>query len=267
MQIFQRRSGAALALLGAGTALGGLVSAGCGSTSTDATARIRAVDVATNAGTAAILVNSGAAGGDLTFGTVTPYNFIGQGADTFAFTTTATLPANITYPPGPTLTLNNNSFYTAYLIGRSDVNGKADPRFLQALITGDRGAAANYTGAVVYADPPSGQANVRIINGAPDAGAADVTINGKPGFSAVAYPAFPVIPLGQTTANAPAPATLYQAVPAGTLSVQVNAAGTATVLVPSTNVSVSGGNSYTIVVTEPAVTPTYGLQTLSDQQQ
>lgn len=264
MHMFQRRGGAALALLGAGTVLGALVSAGCGSTSTEATARLRAVDAATNAGTADILVNSGAAGGDLTFGQTTPYNFIGQGASTFSFTTTATLPPNIIYPTGPTLTLNNNSFYTTYLIGRSDVNGKADTRFLQAVITGDRGAAANYAGTVVYADPPSGQANVRILNGAPDAGAVDVLINGKPGFSAVAYPAFPTIPSGQTNANAPAPATTYQAFPAGTLSVQVNAAGTATALVPPTNVPVSGGGSYTIVVTEPAVTPTYGLQTLND---
>ena len=167
--------------------------------------------------------------------------------------------------------LNNNSFYTAYLIGLAalpDVSlGKPDPRLLQTVVTGDKGAAAGYTAAAPYSDPPSGQSNVRILNGAPDAGPVDVLIGGKPVFTAVAYPAFPKrVALTDTTAPAVTPVTLYQAVPSGTLSVQVNVAGTATVLVPATSVPVSGGKSYTIVVTEPTVTPTYGLYTSGDQQ-
>lgn len=274
MQTGQRRGRAALALLGTGTILGtgilgAILSAGCGSSSTDATARIRAADVATNAATAGVLINGGAEGGDLSFGQVTSYEYIGQGDSTFGYTTTAVLPTGYVIPPSPTLTLNNNSHYTAYLIGRSDVLAvglKANPRFLQTVITGDRGAAANYASGAAYADPPSGQANVRILNGAVDAGAVDVFINGgsKPAFAAVVYPALPALNATTNVALAVTPATSYLAVPGGTISVQVNAAGTSTVLLPPTNVSVSGGSVYTLVFTEPTIAPTYALTLVSD---
>ena len=265
----QRRGGAAWALLGAGVAAGALLSAGCGSTGTDPTARIRAVDLSGNAGTTGVLVNGSANGGDLNFGNSSPYNYVGQGLSTFSFTTSVAVPTGVTYPPSPTLQLNNNSYYTAYLIGRVDVvnvGNKTDPRFVQTIVTGDKGAAANYDVGTAYADPPSGQANLRLLNGAPDAGAVDVLINGQKAFSSVSYPAFPIVTVvGTTSGNAATPATVYQAFAAGTVSVQVNAAGTATVLVPPTNLSVSGGNAYTIVVTEPATTPTYGLYLANDQ--
>ncbi len=272
MHLRQRRGGAALALLGTAAMLGAVLSAGCGSTSTTQTARVRVVNLATNAATADVLVNGGAEGGDLTIGEPTAYEYIGQGVSTFGFTTTATLPTAFVQPPSSTLQLNNGSFYTAYLIGRSDVPsvaGRPSPRFLQTVVTGDKGAAAAYTAGTAYLAPPSGQANVRILNGAPDAGPVDVLVNGKPAFTAVAYPPLPIVATGSiagtTTAPAVTPVTPYAALPAGTLSVQINAAGTATVLVPATNVSVSAGNAYTLVVTEPTTTPTYRLQTFSDQ--
>ena len=267
----QRRGGAAWALLGAGVAAGAILSAGCGSTSTDPTARIRTVDLAGNAGTTGVLVNGAANGGDLNFGNASAYNYIGQGVSTFSFSTNVTIPTGVTYPPSATLQLNNDSFYTAYLIGRADVvnfNNSTDPRFLQTVVTGDKGAAAGFT------NPPSGQANVRILNGAPDAGytaptpgMVDVLINGQKVFSSVAYPTLlNGGSTGATSVPATVPTTAYQAIPSGTLSVQVNVAGTATVLVPPTKVSVSSGNAYTLVVTEPTVsaTPTYGLYTSSD---
>lgn len=244
---------------------------GCGSSSSDPTARLRGVDLSPNAGTTGVLANNYALGGDLGFGESSPYLFAGQGVSTFGFTSSVAFPTPVTAPAGPTLQLNNNSFYTAYLIGRVDVVdvslGKPDPRFLQTVVTGDKGAAAGYTAAAPYQDPPSGDANVRILNGAPDAGAVDVLINGKPAFTAVAYPPFPTrINITDTTAPAVNPVTLYQAVPSGTLSVQVNAAGTATTLVPPTSVSVSSGKAYTIVVTEKTIAPTYGLYTAGDQE-
>lgn len=275
MQKRQRRGGVlsspTAALLGAGMTFAALLSAGCGSSGSDPTARLRGVDLSPNAGTAGVLANRYALGGDLGFGQGSSYLYAGQGVSTFGFTTTTLVPAGvtITYPVSSTLQVNNNSFYTAYLIGLAalpDVSlGKPDPRLLQTVVAGDRGAAAGYTAAAPYSDPPSGLANVRILNGAPDAGPVDVLINGKPAFTNVAYPAFPTrVVLTDTTAPAVVPVTLYQAVPEGTLSVQVNATGTSTVRVPATSISVSGGKAYTLVVTEPTVTPTYGLYISSD---
>lgn len=271
----QRRSRAAWALLGAGVAAGALLSAGCGSSSTDPTARIRTVDLSGNSGTVGILVNGAANGGDLNFGSASPYNYVGQGISTFSFSSNTTVPTGITYPPSAILQLNNSSFYTAYLIGRADVvnvNNTTDPRFLQTVVTGDRGAATYAAGTAAYTAPPSGQANLRILNGAPDAGytgpnpgMVDVLINGHIVFSNVSYPK--LLSAGTTGATAVAatqPTTPYQAVPSGTLSIQVNVAGTATVVVPPTNVSLSGGGVYTVVVTEPTTAPTYGLYTASD---
>ncbi len=258
-----KRRGGALALV-----LGAALVAGCGSSSSESTARLRGVNLAVNAATGGVQVNGAANGGDLNFGEASPYNFIGQGYQDFFFSTTATTTATPT--PHVGLQLNNGSFYTEYLIGRTDVTdvrlAVTDPRFLQAVVTGDRGAAAGYA-VTPYADPPSGDANVRILNGAPDAGKVDVLINGTVAFAAVAYPALPKLVVA-TDLNTPAlnPVTLYQATPAGTLSVQVNAAGTATALVPPTNVSVAAGKAYTLVVTEPTITPTYGVYTSPDQQ-
>ena len=273
MQTRRRRGGAALAMAGLGGALAAL-SAGCGSSSNSATAHVRVRAFSPNAGTAGVLVGGeagqGAVGGDLNFGEGSAYQYIGEGVAYFYFSTTASVPANITTPPRQTLQLNNGSYYSAYLIGRSDVLGVADPRFLQTVVTGDRGAAGNYSSGTPYSDPPSGQANVRVLNAAPDAGftaprtagAVDVLVNGRVAFAGVAYPK---LPTGTNSVTAAPPATAYQALPGGTLSVQVNVAGTSTVLVPATSISVSGGQAYTLVVTEPTITPTYGLLTQSDQ--
>ena len=240
-----------------------LAGAGCGSSSSTDTAHIRAVNFSANSGNAAVTVNGGAVDGNLTFGQTSTYNFIGQGSSTLSFTTDATLPANFTQPPSPILTLNTGSYYTAYLIGRSDAT---DARFLQTVITGDQGAAAIYAGTTIYSLPPSGLANIRVLNAAPDAGAVDVLVNGKPTpiFAAVAYPAFPS---GTSPAPAVTPVTPYLAITPNSLTVQINAAGTAKVLVPAASISLTAGNAYTLVVTEPTLTPapTYGLQTVSDQ--
>lgn len=272
MQTRHRRTGAFLALLGAAAAL----SAGCGSGSSDPTARIKGVALSATAGTAGVLANGTALGGDLSFGQNSPYLFVGKNLLTGGFTTSTPTPltTTITYPASPALQVNTGLFYTAYLIGQAalpDVSlAKPDPRLLQTVLTGDRGAAAGYSAAAPYADPPAGSANVRVLNGASDAGPVDVLVNGKAAFPAVAYPAFPTR-AAATDIAAPAvnPVTLYQVLPAGTLSVQVNVAGTATVLVPPTNVSVSSGKAYTLVITEPTAAraaPAYGIYTSGDQE-
>ena len=275
MHLLRRRGMAASILLIAASAAG-VLSAGCGSSSTSATARIRGVDLSVNGGNTGVLVNSTAVGGDLSFGQASPYNYVGQGLSTFSFTTsaststvtTAGTTTNAVFPPNSQMQLNNDSYYTAYLIGRVDVAPKtialADPRFLQTVVAGDKGAAANYQTGSTYTDPPSGEANVRILNAAPDAGPVDVLISGKSAFTSVTYP---VLPSGVAGNDVPAvnPVTAYSALPSGTLSVQVNAAGTSTVLVPPTSISVSSGQSYTVSVTETSITPAYGISARSDQ--
>lgn len=273
MFLLKRRL-AAPVLLG----LGGLaaLSAGCGSSSTSATARVRGADFSVNGATTGVLVNLTAVGGDLTFGQNSPYNYVGQGVSTFSFTssgqaavtTVAGAATPTVFPPNSKLQINNGSYYTAYLIGRLDVKPltvtKTDPRFLQTVVTGDKGAAAAYaSGAAIYSGPSASQANVRILNAAPDAGPVDVLIGGKVVFAAVTYPAIPAGVAGQSL-DAVTPVTAYAAQPSGTLSVQVNAAGTSTVLVPATSLAVGSGGVYTVLVTETAITPTYGLGIESD---
>ena len=266
MRILQQRG----ALVALAAIAGVLVSAGCGSSSSTDSAHVRAVNVASSAGNAAVTVNGGAIDGNMAFGQISNYNFIGQSSSLFGFTTSVTFPTPTTLPVGPTLTLSTGSFYTGYLIGRADAAIKTtDPRFLQSVVTGDRGASASYTPSLPYTPPPTGSANIRILNAAPDAGPVDVLINGRTAYAAVAYPRFPTVPPG-SPAGTPTPAvnpvTAYLAVSASAPTIQVNAAGTATVLVPTTPLSVSSGNVYTVLITEPTITPTttYGLQTVPD---
>ena len=278
MHLLHRRGIAAPVLLGLGGLLGAL-SAGCGSSSSSSSAHIRGADFSVNGGTTGVLVNSTAVGGDLTYGKTSLFNFVGQGLSTFSFSTSVSPPVvtvagattTAVFPPNPQLQLNDNSYYTAYLIGRVDVLpltlAHVDPRFLQTVVAGDKGAAVNYqstsSGAVAYSDPPAGDANIRILNGAPDAGTVDVLVGGKAAFAGVVYPVLPTGIAGQSVPAAN-PVTAYSALPAGALSIQVNAAGTSTVLVPPTSLNVSSGQSYTIIVTETAVTPTYSVAIESD---
>jgi len=262
----QRGAAIAFAVIAAG-----LVGTGCGSSSNSTdSSHIRAVNVAVNAGNASVTVNGGAIDGNLAVGQVSKYNFIGKGDSAFGFTTDVALGGLVQLRVGPTLALNNGSYYTGYLIGRTDVTNKnTDPKFLQSVVTGDRGAAANYSLSSPYAAPPSGSANIRILNAAPDAGPVDVLINGKTAYAAVAYPVFPTVPVSippGTVAPAVNPVTAYLAIPASGQTIQVNAAGTGTVLVPTSPLAISSGNVYTVVITEPTVTPTvtYGLLTVTD---
>lgn len=246
------------ALLAGLSALAPFALAGCGGTSgSNNSARIRAVDVAVNAQTANILVNSASANGDqmaFTSTAVSPYLYIaGNRSSSFSYTTTALIPSGATPPAGPTLTLNNNQFYTVFLFGRSDVpvhgtafTGATDARFLQIVVTDDTHAA-----------PAAGHASVRVVDAAPDAGAVDVNVGG-----ALLSPAYGNLTYQTPNRNfLPAP---YVDVPAGTTSVSVMHTGTATPVVASTSVSVSAGKSYTLIITEPTTTPTFGLQTITD---
>lgn len=232
--------------------------AGCGgvSGSTDA-ARIRAVNVAVNADQANILVNGASANGDqkaFTPTAVSGYLYLaGNKTSSFAWTTAVTLPAGASPPVGPSLYLSNNQYYTAFLLGRTDVNvrstsnpGVTDPHFLQVVVTSDSHPA-----------PASGNAGIRIVDAAPDAGIVDVLVGGNALSSAYTKLTYQT----PVTDFLSAP---YVDVPAGTLSVQVNKAGTSTALFTAASVAVSAGKSYTLVITEPSTTPAYSLQTIPD---
>ncbi len=246
--------------------------AGCGGVSggsTDA-ARVRAIDAAVNAGTANVLVNGASANGDqqaLTQTETSPYLYIsGDRQSSFSFNTSVTAPSDVLVPTTPNLTLRNGQFYSAFLIGRVDVSPAKtapgtksvnDPRFLQVVVTNDAHDA-----------PANGSALVRVVDAAPDGGAVDVAVNGQTlaGYGGLTFQE----PTGDFL---PAP---YVNVPAGTLSVQANHAGTTTSLFPPVSVPVSAGKTYTLILTQPTVgttataaggtttAPTFGLQTIQD---
>ncbi len=260
------RVGAA-ALLG----LSALSLAGCGGVGgNSAAARVRAINAAVNAGTANILVNGASANGDqqsLSQSSVSPYLYIsGDRASSFSYTTSVTVPTTIVTPTVPNLTLSNGQFYSVFLIGRSDVtplptapgNKSAnDPRFLQVVVTRDSHNA-----------PTSGSALVRVVDAAADGGAVDVSVNGSTlaGYSGLSFQE----PITDFLA---AP---YVNVPSGSVSVQVNKAGTTTPLFAPVSTPLSAGKAYTLVLTEPsageaatttgstATAPTFGVQTIQD---
>lgn len=255
----------ALGLIAVGAAaLAGCSGVGVGGTDS---VRVRVVDAATNAGTVNMLVNNSSGYGDLVnpptteIGNVSPYLYAGTGKSTFSYTSTAvpaTLAPNTTTNGTVATTspaiknsalLASGKFYSAFLVGRSDV-AVTDPKFLHVLITDD----ARTT--------PADGASLRIINAAPDAGAIDVLVNGSSPNAAFSNLAYQIAQ--DAFLSAP-----YVTVPAGTLTVKVNAAGTQNALsaATSTSVTTTAGRAYTLVVTEPAASttqPTYALQLVPD---
>lgn len=269
----QSRAYGALGLIAAGaTALAGCGGVGVGSTDS---VRVRVIDAATNAATVNMLVNSSSGYGDQSnppsgdISNVSPYLYAGTGTSTFSYISSAassTTPVSTTTTTGTTTTtssaipngvpLVSGKFYSAYLIGRADALPTA-ASFLHVVVTDDNTTT------------PSGQAQLRVVNAAPDGGPLDVLVNGTapaPSFSGVTYQ----IAQG-TFLSAP-----YVTVPVGTLNVQVNTAGTQTALssTTSTSISTTAGHRYTLIIMEPSAPaaalvapttpPTYGLQLIQD---
>jgi hypothetical protein len=233
--------------------------AGCGGVGNTSSARLRAVDAATDAGTADILVNSSASFGDQTYFAVSSsYFFIATGSSSFTSLTSVTSNnSNTITARTASYTLNSGQFYTAYLVGRGDVTVTTDPRDLEVLVTDDTKPTIS-----------AGQAAIRVIDAAPDAGGVDVLVNG-------AAPDASFNNLTFQTAADNVFVGKYVSVAAGSLSVKVNATGTSTAIVPATTITVTAGKAYTILVTEPTggtallgtvggTQPTYALQTTSE---
>jgi hypothetical protein len=110
---------------------------------------------------------------------------------------------------------------------------------IQALLATDETAA-----------PPSGQARVRVIHAAPDAGPVDVLVNGQVVLSNVPFGAI----------------SNYLTLPAGSYNVQVNAAGTSTTAIQA-SLSVGAGANYSVVAIgsiKTAATNPLALKVLTD---
>ena len=234
-----------------------LALSGCGGVGNTVSARLRAVDAATNAGTTNILVNASGSYGDQKYFNASQYEYLSTGSSDFS----ALANTQITSVTPPTSqvshhTLSQDKFYTAYLVGRPDVL-PTDNRYLQVHVTDDTKPSIG-----------SGKAAVRVLDAAPDAGSVDVLVNGSapdPSFQGLTF----------TNPKDNFLTAPYVLVNAGTLAVTVNATGTSTAIIPATNISVQAGKGYTILVTEPvggvaatATTPatssTYAIQTTTE---
>ncbi|NYI02076.1 DUF4397 domain-containing protein [Cupriavidus plantarum] len=98
--------------------------------------------------------------------------------------------------------------------------------------------------------PPAGQASVRVVHAAPDAGAVDVLVNGQ-----------------KVLANVPfAAISDYLNLSAGSYLVQVNLAGTSTTAIQA-NLTINAGTNYSVVAigsVKTAATNPLALKVLSD---
>ncbi len=240
----------------AGLSVAALFISGCGGSSLSPNvSRIRAYDGATGTtAQAAIYINNGSANGDQNYEQVTPYLYVNSGASTFAWAVNGlTGGATTPFPAN----LNAGTAYSAILLGRADEQFGTSSPILD--ITADDQTA-----------PPSGDSRYRLIHDAPDAGAVDVYINGQKEKSGYAYPGTTVVGVSQVQLGEGTPFTLqqfgYSNVAAGSVKVQVNEAGTNTIVAGPTNFSVTAGSRYTFLLLEPTTTPTptYTLQQIGD---
>ena len=211
------------ALLGGAGALAGC---GGGSGTTGSGALIRAVDASTNGGSATVYVNGTNYTGSQNFFSNTFYLNLPTGNDSFTFTLGAR--SGATYP-GVTSSASSGSYYSAIVLGRSDVTTNTDPRFPRMIVVNDSPTA-----------PPVGQTRVRVIQAAPDAPNVDVLIDGQVAVSDVAYTA-----VGS-----------YLDLAGGNHTIQINQTGTSTVLMAPQTVAPAAGLVYSLYVLEGAVTPT-----------
>jgi hypothetical protein len=213
-----------------------LAIAGCGGTTSSSTARIRAVNCCPNGGSATIYVNSGSANGSQNFQQSSSYLYIDGGDSTFSYLLSS---YSTLSPPATTSNLIDGYAYTVMLIGRADVS-TSDSRYPKLeLFHDDHGA------------PPSGDAYVRVVNAAPDAGSITATSGGSSVATDLSY----------------AISTSYVALPAGSASLVVTPSAVSAVTQTAT---FQAGHSYSVILIEPtlyasATSPgTYAIWILDD---
>jgi len=173
----------------------------------------------------------------LAFGSATFYNNVAEGTDTLKFLLSA-IP-NVTFP---TLSepMTNGAYYTDFIFGRSDVANTSTEYPIQRW-TGDD-----------HSSPGTGNARMRVIDAAPDAGAVDVIRNGTSLISNIGYQY-----LGTMNEFG-----------AGTQSIVVNLTGTSNSIASQT-VTLNAGQFYTLVILEsspPGGAVSYSIMILNDSQ-
>lgn len=223
------------------TLCGSALLAGCSGSgsSLSNTARVRAITAISNGGSATISVNGSAVVGSQNYFGVSAYQSQNTGSASVTFSLSAN--SGTTYP-SLTQTFSSGTFYSLILVGRSDITSPTDPRYPAILPVSD-----------LLTTPSTSQASLRVINAAPDAGNVDVLVNSSAALSAGAYKA-----VGG-----------YVNEPSGNVNIQVNQAGTNTILVTAQAVSLTSGHAYTVYVLEPTVSTSstaasYGIQESDD---
>ena len=246
-----------LALLSAATVA--LVSGCSGSQTPKANAQIRAIDAATNGQTTTVIINQSEAFGEQQISSpVSGYLYVQTNTpSTFSYTSGTPKASDLTYTsdlptgvvaPVTTQTLTTGALYTEYLVGRPDqvvASGAQPASAMQVLVYPDVARSAS-----------TGHTTVRVLDAAPNAGNVDVLINGA-----------------RVATNVPfASLSSIVAANSGSVTVQVNATGTSTVLVPSTPLTFADTAVETIIVTEPTAPTaasattalTYGVKQIED---
>ena len=223
----------ALPALGAAALLAGC---GGGGDTGNSAVQVRAINASSNGGTATVSVSGNSVGGGQNYFGVSSYQSAGSGALPVSFSLSSS--SSISYP-AVTQTFSPGSFYSAIVVGRSDITSSTDPRYPSVIVTTD-----------TFNVPSSNQASLRIIHAAPDAGSVDVLVNGTQAAVGDVYKG-----VGS-----------YISEPSGSVTIQVNQTGTSTALVPSQTISLTAGHVYTIYVVEPTIsaTPAYGIQETDD---
>ena len=258
MRLIFSRSIVAWATLGAGA----ILLAGCGGSSSGvgntSTARIRVVDAAylTSGDSAQLVINGGSVDGNTKYFAsgssssnpappASPYLYVQpQNGASFTYTINNSSTSGTTNNSN----ISQGNYYTAFLIGREDIT--TDLRHLQLVLPAQQAGSS------------SGQATLRVLNAAPDAG---FTAAVAP---AAALPGSLTVTVGPTT-FAPTPyatASSYQTLAPGTLNVTVATTGPGGATVKTGTITVNAGTVYTLVVAEPTVTPApaYDLRLLSE---
>ena len=261
MRLIFSRGAAALTTFAAGaTLLAGCGGSGGGGVGDTSTARIRVVDAAylTNGDNAQIVINGGSVDGNTTYfdsgsssngsAAASPYLYVqNQNGASFTYT----INNNSSSETTNNYNINSGNYYTAYLIGREDISG--DLRNLQLVLPAQQNGST------------SGQATLRVLNAAPDAGftPAAGAVSATPGAITVA--------VGPTTFSSVtyATASSYQTLAPGSnlaVTVTLPGPGGTTTTIKTGTISVSAGTVYTLVVAEPTVNPApaYDLRLLSE---
>ncbi|MDR5837115.1 DUF4397 domain-containing protein [Caballeronia sp. LZ034LL] len=204
------------------------VIAGCGGDDNNSgSTHLRILHASPDAPNVDVYIDNGLVLANVPYPTASNYLTIVAGAHNIKINAAGTSTTVISVSPS----LGRDNFYTAIA-----ANFVAS---IQPLLATDDASA-----------PPSGQARLRVIHAAPDAGPVDVLINNQVVLSNVPFAAI----------------SNYLLVAAGTYDVKVNVAGTSTTAIEA-NIDVAAGTNYTAVAigsVKTAATNPLALKALVD---